>query len=268
MDHSLSNPVGAFRERIVKVIKDDLFLRKDQFPAERSILPEKYKSLLDNINGFIVISDYTTGLYEYISESVQSNLGYDLKGYTKEQLTNFMFSIIHEKHGEFLLNSLLPTVFQYFKENSTSVTGTDYRYTCSIKLKNIYNLFHWYLVDTVIIEVNESGFPLTTLITCTNINQFKKDECVYYNIMKKNTDGVYEVMLEGTDDNKKNEYNLTSREIEIINLIGQGYTNKQIAEKLYISLNTVQTHRKNLLKKIQCTGTAELTNFAFSRGWL
>jgi DNA-binding CsgD family transcriptional regulator len=123
-------------------------------------------------------------------------------------------------------------------------------------------------VDTVIIEVSDFGFPVRTLITCTNINHFKKDECLYYNIVKKNSDGIYQVMLEGIANNINDDYKLTAREIEIVNLIAQGNTNKQIANKLFISLNTVQTHRKSILRKTKCNGTAELTNFAFARGLL
>jgi DNA-binding CsgD family transcriptional regulator len=255
-----------FRNRLVKVIKDESFFERHLSDANL-IIPQSYKTVLDNINGFVVISNYTTGLYEYVSEGVRSHLGYDLSEFSPEQKTSFMFSIIDKNHADFILNRLLPTVFKYFKENSTFSTGTDYRYTCCVKIKNCYDAYHWYLIDTMIIEVDPHGFPLRTLITCTNISQFKKDECVYYNIMKKNSDGIYELVLEGADKNIA-ELRLTPREIQIINLIVQGETNKQIADKLFISLNTVQTHRKSIMKKTQCTGTAELVNFAFSKGLL
>jgi DNA-binding CsgD family transcriptional regulator len=262
-----TNAPSEFRARIIKALKEDIL--KNDLTDATIILPEKYKSLLDNINGFIVIANYTTGMYEYISDGVKFNLGYNLSGFTKEKLTNFMFSIIHENHGKFILNHLLPTVFDYFKRYANAMNGRDYRYTVCSKLKDVYGVYKWYLIDTVIIEVDETGFPLKTLITCTNINQFKKDETVYYNIMRKNNDGVYEVMLEGTEDsNKRLEYKLTPREMQLLNLIGQGFTNKQIADKLSITLNTVQTHRKSIMKKTKCKGTADLTNFAFSRGLL
>jgi DNA-binding CsgD family transcriptional regulator len=137
-----------------------------------------------------------------------------------------------------------------------------------VKAKNVYNNYDWYLLDTVIIEIDESGFPLKTLITCTNINLFKKDESVYYNVTKKNQDGYYEVVLEGTEHGRPDQFKLTPRETQIINLIANGYTSKQIAHKLSISLNTALSHRKAILKKTKCTGVAELTNLAFSRGLL
>jgi DNA-binding CsgD family transcriptional regulator len=268
MNQGISKFSLEFREIIVKVIKEDFYLKKDSSRSLPEVLIERQKSLLDNINGFVVISNYTTGLYEYVSDGIYSHLGHDVRNYTNEELTDFLISIIKEDHRDFLLNCILPVALNYFKEHSTFSTGQDYRYTCCLKVKNHNRNYSWYLVDTVIIEADENGFPIRTLITCTNINQFKKDEILYYNIMKKNSDGIYEVMLEGTADNKAKELKLTKRELEIINLISQGYTNRQLAEKLFISLNTVQTHRKSIMKKTQCTGIAELTNFAFSRGLL
>lgn len=55
---------------------------------------------------------------------------------------------------------------------------------------------------------------------------------------------------------------LSSREIEIIKLIAEGNTNKEIAEKLFLSTLTVNTHRKNILSKLQIKNTASLIKFA------
>lgn len=263
-----NNPSLQFRSILMDVLEDRSLYRKNVTLTETVVLLNEYKPLIDSINGFIVVCDYTTGQYEYVSKGIRSHLGYDLEGYTKEELTNFIFSVIYERHQKFLLNSLLPTVFTYFKENSTIVTGMDYRFTCCLQVKNIYNTYMWYLIDTIIIAIDDNGFPLKTLITCTDIDKFKKDDRVYFSILKKNKDSMYEVMMEGSEDESADEHRLTPREIEVINLISRGYTNKQIADKLCISLNTVQTHRKNLIKKTKCNGIAALTNFAFIKGLL
>ena len=57
---------------------------------------------------------------------------------------------------------------------------------------------------------------------------------------------------------------LTQREIEIIENVALGLTNKEIAEKLFISHRTVDTHRTNIMKKIDVTNVAGLIRFAFS----
>lgn len=56
---------------------------------------------------------------------------------------------------------------------------------------------------------------------------------------------------------------LTDREIEIIQLVCEGLTNKEIGEKLFISHRTVDTHRTNLMKKLDIKNVAGLIRFAF-----
>lgn len=55
---------------------------------------------------------------------------------------------------------------------------------------------------------------------------------------------------------------LSRREKEILALIAEGYTNPQIAEKLFVSPFTVDTHRRNLLTKLDVKNTATLIRFA------
>ncbi len=59
---------------------------------------------------------------------------------------------------------------------------------------------------------------------------------------------------------------LTSREKEIIKYISQGLTNNQIGEKLFISPRTVDTHRTNIMRKIDVHNVASLIRFAFQNG--
>lgn len=59
---------------------------------------------------------------------------------------------------------------------------------------------------------------------------------------------------------------LTKREKEILLLISEGMTNNQIAEKLFISTLTVDSHRKNLLTKLNVNNTASLIKLAVQNG--
>ena len=62
--------------------------------------------------------------------------------------------------------------------------------------------------------------------------------------------------------NTENEKHLTAREIEIIRYIADGLTNIEIAAKLFLSTVTVDTHRKNMLAKLQLKNTASLVKYA------
>ena len=59
------------------------------------------------------------------------------------------------------------------------------------------------------------------------------------------------------------KFNLTKREIEILRLITQALSNKQIAKELYISDQTVSVHRKNIMRKLGVSNTAGLLKLAY-----
>jgi len=58
---------------------------------------------------------------------------------------------------------------------------------------------------------------------------------------------------------------LSNREIEVLRLIAQEYSNGEIAEKLFISVRTVDTHRRNILDKLQVKNTAGLVKYAIEK---
>lgn len=66
----------------------------------------------------------------------------------------------------------------------------------------------------------------------------------------------------------KKDVPLTEREIEILKLIAQEYSNPEIAEQLYISIRTVDTHRRNILEKLGLKNTAGLVKYAMKHGLL
>lgn len=59
------------------------------------------------------------------------------------------------------------------------------------------------------------------------------------------------------------KYNLTKRELEILRLISQAMSNKEIAKELYISDQTVSVHRKNIMRKLGVSNTAGLIKIAY-----
>jgi two-component system nitrate/nitrite response regulator NarL len=59
---------------------------------------------------------------------------------------------------------------------------------------------------------------------------------------------------------------ITQRELEVLQLIALGLTSQDIANKLFISKNTVETHRKNMLSKFNVNNTASLLKIAYKKG--
>jgi DNA-binding NarL/FixJ family response regulator len=59
---------------------------------------------------------------------------------------------------------------------------------------------------------------------------------------------------------------LTDREREVIQLYAEGHTTKQIADRLNLSVKTIETHRRHIMEKLNVTSIAELTKFAIREG--
>ncbi|MCG0278838.1 MAG: response regulator transcription factor [Thermanaeromonas sp.] len=67
---------------------------------------------------------------------------------------------------------------------------------------------------------------------------------------------------------KKEADQLSEREKEVLRLVALGYTNRQIAEELTISIKTVEAHKANIREKLKLKGRAELVRFAIEQGLL
>lgn len=80
--------------------------------------------------------------------------------------------------------------------------------------------------------------------------------------------GGYKASSSNGDSNKTEHSSsqLTEREIELIKLIGEELTMKEIADKIYLSEHTVKTHRKNIMAKLDVKNTAGMIKKAFILG--
>jgi DNA-binding NarL/FixJ family response regulator len=68
------------------------------------------------------------------------------------------------------------------------------------------------------------------------------------------------------DDSEAPEEPLSPRELEVVKLIAEAYTNRQIAETLHLAEKTVESHRANVLRKLGMRDRVELVRYAIRRG--
>jgi len=84
------------------------------------------------------------------------------------------------------------------------------------------------------------------------------------------SDEVLELALSGTEKKSTAEttVSLTSSEIDIVKMIANGLTTKEIALRKNISHHTVNTHRKNIFRKLEVSNSSELILTAIKSGWI
>jgi two-component system nitrate/nitrite response regulator NarL len=116
------------------------------------------------------------------------------------------------------------------------------------------------IVDSMINEADISGYVLKNI---------GKEELTLA-LQKIANGGIYfgeEVLkeLEKQSNIKKDneEAHLTAREVEIVKLIEKEFSNKEIAEQLFISERTVETHRKNIFRKTKTNSVIGLVKYAY-----
>ena len=132
------------------------------------------------------------------------------------------------------------------------------------RVKRSDNTYVNVLNQTTIYDADEDGRLISILNRLSDISFIRNHINVSWNIEGDDTD---------TKAFKKEVYReyqsfFSIRELEVINKIADGFTNKIIAEKLNISEHTVATHRKRILKKSKCHNSDELILFCSKNGIL
>jgi len=78
-----------------------------------------------------------------------------------------------------------------------------------------------------------------------------------------------EILLNNIFESKSfNQDKITKREQEVLDLIAEGFTNPEIAKKLFLSEHTIISHRKNLISKLQAKNSVELVKIALEKGFI
>jgi len=98
------------------------------------------------------------------------------------------------------------------------------------------------------------------------IREVKKGNAFFSPAISKRLLDHYQQAFVRGEPVKKGRSRLTSREMEVLQLIAEGHANKQIADKLFISIKTVEKHRQQLMDKLEIHDVAGLTRYAIRKG--
>lgn len=115
--------------------------------------------------------------------------------------------------------------------------------------------------QTSILTTDTNGTMLTSYGIFTDITYLNNSEEIQMLLSGPDIPG-----FSFTEPNSSPKVKLTRREKELIDLLANGLNSKEIAKKLYISKETVYTHRKNILAKTGVNNSAELMAFVFKNG--
>lgn len=119
------------------------------------------------------------------------------------------------------------------------------------------------------LKAGASGYVLKAADTNALLGAIRsvaRGEAFLYPAMAKKLMQDYLSRTPGLDDPA--DQRLTPRERQILRLIAEGYTNKEIADRLVVSPSTVHSHRNNLMQKLDLDTQHGLVQYARKRGWI
>jgi len=173
-------------------------------------------------------------------------------------------AIVQKGLAEILRNNFICLIKCYFDLKSLTHSGEDYSYNA---------LF--FIEDTV---ANSEEY-LKFLDKSDGINSYSIVN--HYNV--KHDNNQYTIGLHDSPgeihEQVKHEFNqqkqvqdesegLSKREVEVLKFVALGYSNKEIAEKLFISAHTVMSHRKNMTEKLGIKSISGLTVYAIINNYI
>lgn len=214
-----------------------LFLNKKK-------LSKKVKTKVTKKSYYFILNSEAFEM-EFVSKSITDVLGYLPGEFTMVKL----FSSIHPDDLEYCreceYNSLQMSNNLYCNEQHRY----SFQYTYRIKAQNGSYITIKQSYSTI--EVDDDGHVVKRLVLHERVANYEirtEDDFKIFDKSKNKSITTFK------------KYKLSERELEIVGLIQKGYKSYEIADKLFLSKSTIDTHRKNILRKTNSSSLFEIIN--------
>ena len=260
-------------------------------------IPRSYQELLDQVSGYknvqmpnpeavlqnfgfkslflhaqapvFYVVDYVQKKYLFIDPSCNTLLGYDVNNLMEAGPTEYT-RLWHQSDYKIFNEQIIPEMIRFLKEQPHD-TIQDYSFSFNYRISTKDGSFLTVLQRSTYYLATSDKIPLAAVGFIIDISHYKEDSKIVFTIERidKNYNSLTKEPLHKSVffPDKMPEV-LSKREIQVLKCIYDGMSSKQIAEKLFVSLNTINSHRKNLLEKTNCQNTADLLRYAAKQGLL
>ncbi len=240
----------------IKSAYKDIFQSYDHPSLETHI--EKMKELdmyLPYSSTFYCITNTQDLTFEYISKNMFSSLGIDTNE-LKSRGMRYFWSRIHPEDIDIWLKAL-NELMEFTLAEIPLEERRRMSYTWNYRFKNSHDIYVNIIQNTTPLEFDISMKPIIGLAHYTVLHPDVKFD-ITASAKLLNRKNEYETKYFNNFSQKLLSDGITNRERDIVRLLVLNKSSKVIAEALSISSNTVDTHRRNILKKLNISSTGEL----------
>jgi DNA-binding CsgD family transcriptional regulator len=236
-------------------IPSNLNIRNDNFDVNT------YKTLLDIFQVgkyYYMIFNVKQSFYDIISPEIKEVLGYG----SHEVNFSFFMALVHPDDAPYLLN--FENAIEHFFKGLEPHMMFKYKVQYDCRLRRADGTYARILNQTVVLQHDDDA--MRTFVINTDISHLKHDPHPKLSFLGlEGTPSFYNVAVE----NVLNARPLfTKREKDILKAMAAGMRSKQISEMLNISKLTVDSHRKNMMKKTHAKSAGEVISMAYDNGWI
>lgn len=214
---------------------------------------QKHISLFENLDALgmsiVAILDYHKNDYFYISKKLNPLLGFNIP-LSETKPHEWFRARVHPE--DFVVNVAGIKAREYIEDQAES-ERKNFKLVHDLRMLNDENKWIRLIIQDSILEFDKKGkvwLVMKVLDLAPNQDIEAPGRSVLQNI-------VTNEIIFTIEGEKRNNHHITRREKEVLHLLSKGLASKQIAEELFISINTVNNHRKNILKKLKVNNASE-----------
>ncbi len=208
-------------------------------------------------NTTFTIYDMNQNHYLLKSPEFKKMLGYTSNEDIENDDMELFHNIIHPDDLAFVLETE-NKAFQFFKDLKAE-EKKDYKLVYDFRVKNTAGIYMRFIHQFAVLEQDKFGKSWLVLVVTDLIAEKALDNIPQRRMMNIKTGKLH---LFNSDHESNSDMLLTKRETEVLKLIAQGHDSKEISTKLFISINTVNNHRQNILHKTKTENTTQALLYA------
>ncbi len=214
---------------------------------------------------YFYVVDFFDREIKYMHLNIKSVLGLCPKSTRFDDI----ISRIHPDDMEYVARAE-DKVLTYIYEDLGRDKATNYKMSYCFRFKTADGSYQLFQHQALILTTDEYGGFAHSLNIHTNIHHLTDTNSFKATVMSMNDEqpSFFTIDVLKSEEQHCSINLFTKREKEIISLLARGFSTEDIAAALYLSVNTIGTHRKNILNKAVCKNTTELIVKCIKEGLL
>ncbi|MFD1550799.1 hypothetical protein DNU06_05640 [Putridiphycobacter roseus] len=224
-------------------------------------------NLSDALNHVLFAIDYRNNTFIHLGKNIEQIFGIEYQ----EMMDNgpqYIYNYFLEEDVKLLNSKTLKILIQIAKEQKDKDLE-ELKFAYNYRIKTPKGEVKCMLNRYTNIILGEEGFPLVIVGSMTDISEFCNNKELFCEVTRVREGRESERLFQAIFPIAKtaNQYNLSKKEMEVLSMVVKGYISKEIADQTNRSVETIHSHRKNILKKMNCHNITEAAMIAKDNNW-